>query len=359
MVYTAGCTDPSYTSSQCPSKCHLAGKVHDEYRCDVVLTIMFDLEDAYWIGHSYCNGTSNQWSCCSNHIGDPTNKRDFPFNNKEPCWCPDENAQIAFTAPSVIPSVARLELAHPGSISYFPDHTPSAATGDTSKTTGTGTTVSDKGSPASSPTGPGEKTQFISGGSTKSQSPASNTASVLGGDSRIQTAQPGSADSSSLPSSSPSLRPLSTNAKIGIGVGVGLGTLLLLAAFCLLFIRHRNHRDYSSPPIEKKIRPKSFGSFAATSTSNQEIKSPVWSGHQSELPADENAVISPMSPSSSSAAEVEGTTPRESLISQSSRPSPPQLSQQWYDANGYRQYVPYNPSHVRGPNMPSIHEMPG
>jgi hypothetical protein len=260
---------------------------------------------------------------------------------------------IAFTAPSVIPSVARLLLDKPGSISYFPDHTPSAATGDSSKTTGAGATVSDKGSPAaSSPTGPVEKTLLISDGSTKSQSPASTTASVSGGGS-------GSADSSLHPSPSDTSPPLSTSAKVGIGVGVGLGFLLLLAAIWLLFIRHRNRRDYSSPRIEKKIRPKSFGSFAATSTSNNELKSPAWSGHQSELPADDNALVSPMSPSSNSTSEVEGATPRESLHSQSSRPSPPQLAQQWYDANGFRQYVPYNPSHARSPNMPSIHEMPG
>ena len=95
-------------------------------------------------------------------------------------------------------------------------------------------------------------------------------------------------------------------------------------------------------------------------SANGDSRSPAWSGYKSELPADENTVTSPTIPSTmsmatNSMAEVEGTTPRQSVQSQLPRQS--MVSQPGYDANGIKQYIPYNPGYGR--NMEDIHEMPG
>lgn len=83
-------------------------------------------------------------------------------------------------------------------------------------------------------------------------------------------------------------------------------------------------------------------------------------------------MVSPRITSTSTMAEVEGSTPRQSVQSQPSfqsvQPLPqqqqqPQLPRQnvplhpTFDSNQVRQYKPYRPSD--GQAMQSIHEMPG
>ena len=304
-------------------------------------------EASYWVGHSYCNGTSNQWSCCLNQYGNPSNQESYPFNNNQPCWCPEENAMIAFTAPSVIPSVAYLDLARPGTISYYPGHAPSMVQGESSTTISAAATSSGADPSAGSAKSTSQSTRFLSSLSTQRNSPASNAAS--------STAVPPPGSATSLPSSDPGL---STGAKIGIGVGIGAGALVL-AGLIGLVIRHlHKRRKTTPPPIEDQIRPRSFGSFAGLTEAkspegaNGDLLSTAWSGHKSELPADENAVVSPtIAPSTASTAmaEVEGTDARQSVQSQPS-----------VDGNGIRQYVPYSVMRGRSvQSMQSIHEMPG
>jgi hypothetical protein len=207
-----------------------------------------------------------------------------------------------------------------------------------------------------------------SGSSTTTNSPASSTASLSNDSPASQTPFLGATSSPSTASSDPGL---STGSKIGIGVGVGTGALVLAALlwFLLNFLRKRRHG--LPPPIEDQIRPKSFGSYAGISGANSsegangDLRSPAWSGHKSELPADEGVVPSPRITSmNSSMAEVEGSTPRQSVQSQTSvqsvQPQPLRQNDSLhpvFDSNQVRQYQPYRPPH--GPNMQSIQEMPG
>jgi hypothetical protein len=104
---------------------------------------------------------------------------------------------------------------------------------------------------------------------------------------------------------------------------------------------------------------------------NGDPRSPAWSGHKSELPADENSVPSPTLPSTmsmsmsmapNSLAEVEGTTPRQSVRTVQSQSQlqftgENEQPQPGYNANGTKQYIPYNPA--QGSNLQDIHEMSG
>lgn len=282
---------------------------------------------------------------------------------------------IDFNAPSIIPSLAYLDLTHPGSISYFPGHGPSASQSDSSTTTSLTTT--------SSSTSSSQTTQSSSSSSTNTKSPASNTATTSTLTSTARPTDPASTTASSPISTSP--QPLSTPAKIGLGVGLGIGALILAAlAYLFLFFRKRHNKSRPPPPIEEQIRPKSYGSYAGitepppkstgspeteteTETRDVALRSPAWSGHKSELPADESAMVSPMIPSTNSmapnlVAEVEGTTPRQSVLSQQQQQQPMRQSrvssqQPTFDANGIMQYVPY--SQAAGRSMQSIHEMAG
>ncbi|KAF7512255.1 hypothetical protein GJ744_001823 [Endocarpon pusillum] len=356
MVYTAGCTDRDYASSSCPSKCGIS---------------------AFWVGHSYCNGTSNNWSCCDNQHGDTLNQQFFPYNNEQQCWCPEENAMIGFHAPKTIPDVAYLDLEHPGSISYFPGHTPSAALGGSSTAASPASTTSDTDSSTTFTTSTMQTSESSSSSSrnsnpnTNTNSPASNTAFPSNGSSASHSADP---DSTSSPLTSDPGLP--TGTKIGIGVGAGAGAVILASLLYLLlsFLRKRHKRP--PPPIQEQIRPKSIGSSYAGIMSEAanaqsptgDARSPAWSsGHRSELPADEDAVVSASptigsttSPSMPShpvaAAEVEATTSRQSVQSSGSQMARGSAtSQPGYGADGIKHYIPYNPA--RGGK--SIAELPG
>jgi hypothetical protein len=166
---------------------------------------------------------------------------------------------------------------------------------------------------------------------------------------------------------------LSTGTKVGIAAGAVAGALAIIALLFFLLRHLRKRRHPPAPPIEDQIRPKSYGSYAAMSegmnppSAYSDPRSPAWSGHKSELPADENVKPSPtfppaMSMAPSSLAEVEGTTPRQSVrtvLSQSQLQSPRDStqSQPGYDANGIKQYIPYNPA--RGRSLQDIHELSG
>ncbi|ERF73039.1 hypothetical protein EPUS_08603 [Endocarpon pusillum Z07020] len=295
MVYTAGCTDESYGSSRCPSKCN-SGKSLGQYIAEVTADPS-RLLDAYWVGHSYCNGTSNQWSCCDNQFGDSSNNENFPFFNGQPCWCPEENANIAFAAPSKIPDIANLVLDQPGRISYFPGQAPSMTINEPPNTNSNPSTSSDFDSPTTAAADQTQITRITVSPSATNDSPARNTASPSHSSSTSQTPIAGSPASPPItPSKDPSL---STDSKIGIGVGVGVGALILAALAWLLLSFLRKRRQKAPPPIEHPFRPKSYGSYAGISdahsrdSTNGDLRSPAWSGHKPELPADERAVVAP------------------------------------------------------------------
>ncbi|KAF7510421.1 hypothetical protein GJ744_006700 [Endocarpon pusillum] len=367
MVYTAGCTDESYGSSQCPSKCNL-GISLGPYIAEVTADAS-RLLDVYWVAHSYCNGTSNQWSCCDKQYGDSSNHDSFPFLNGQPCWCPEENANIAFTAPSKIPDIANLVVDPPGTISYFSGQTPTMVIGYLS-TNPNPSATSDFDSPTTTAADRTQTTRITVSVSATNDSPAPNTASPSHNSFTSQTAI---ASSPASPPITPSNHPsLSTGSKIGIGVGVGAGALILAALAWLLVSFLRKRRQTAPPPIEHPIRPKSYGSYAGISdayskdSTNGDLRSPAWSGHKPELPADESAVVAPRDVSMFSVAEIEGSTPTQSMQSQPSvqvgQPLPLQQPQVQngslhpvVSSDGVGRYIPYRP--VYGPQMRSIHEM--
>ena len=97
---------------------------------------------------------------------------------------------------------------------------------------------------------------------------------------------------------------------------------------------------------------------------NGDARSPAWSGHKSELPADETAVVaSPTVGSTTSmlshpVAEVEGTTPRQSVQSGLPMARGSGMSQPGYDVDGIKRYIPYHPAQGRS-SMQNIAELPG
>lgn len=337
-----------------------------------VMADAFRLLDAYWVGHSYCNGTSNQWSCCDNQFGDSSNHENFPFFNGQPCWCPEQNANIAFAAPSKIPDIANLVLDQPGRISYFAGQTPSMTINESPNTTPNPSASSDFNSPTTAAADQTLTTRITVSPSTTNDPPAPNTASPSHTSSTSQTPIASSPASASItPSNDPSL---STGSKIGIGVGVGAGALIVAALAWLLLSFLRKRRQTAPPPIESPFRPKSYGSYAGISdahskdSTNGDLRSPAWSGHKPELPANESAVVAPRDVSMISMAEVEGSTPRQSMQSQFSvqggQPLPLQQPQVQNGSlhpavgpDGVRQYIPYRPTY--GSHMRSVHEMPG
>ena len=324
------------------------------------------------MGHSYCNGTSNQWSCCDNQFGDSSNKENFPFLNGQPCWCPEENAHIAFAAPSKIADIANLVLDQPGRISYFAGQAPSTTVDDSSNTKPNPSASLDPDSPTTAAVDQTQTIRITMSPSATNDSPAPNSASTSRNSSTSQTPIAGSP---AFPPITPSNDPgLSTGSKIGIGVGVGAGALILAALAWLLLSFLRKRRQTAPTPIEDQIHPKSYASYAgipdahSNESTNGDLRSPAWSGHKSELHTNENAVVASRDMSMNSMAEVEGSTPRQSVQSQPSvqggQPLPLQQPQiqngslhPVFASDGVRQYIPYRPTN--GPQMRSIHEMPG
>lgn len=212
---------------------------------------------------------------------------------------------------------------------------------------------------------------------SSSTSGASTSERSQSGSNPTDTGSPASDDA--IPTSSSDPQPssptsshseLSTPSKIGIGVGAGAGAIGLLAILWFVLTYLRKHNRKPPPPIEDQIRPKSFGSYAAMSEGaapkSPDLQSPAWSGHKSELPADLSVVApAPMSPSihPSMSVEVEGSTPGPSGQTQPQARRQNIPSQSFFDANGVRQYVPYNPAavggHGRSASGQGAHEMPG
>jgi hypothetical protein len=106
---------------------------------------------------------------------------------------------------------------------------------------------------------------------------------------------------------------MTTGAKIGIALGAASGAILLAVLFWLL-LRYMRHRDKSEEdgkeepimPQMATVRPRSD-----VTQIDPDLQSPAWSGHKSELPADESTQISPVPTYQASnrpySAEVEGS----------------------------------------------------
>ena len=351
--------------------------------------------DLYWVGHSYCNGTSNEWSCCNNQFGNTDNDELFPFRNDEMCWCPEDNAEIAFAAPSKIPDIAQLDLNEPGEISYFPDATPTAASQTSPPSDDDDDDEDDSDDSSSNPdSDPDSESDNDPSPASTSSDPDSDSNPSEDDQSDEEDGSPGSnpeaepdkdpsetggpeSPNSNESSSSPAAG-LPHGAKIGIGVGAGVGFLVIAALLFFLFRYRRKIRRLPLQPNEEKARPKSANGSSTSPDHtpegpNGDPRKPMWSGQKSELPTSGPNGFTMSRPSTqvftgtrpNSISEVDGS-PR--VSAQSHRPpgvedDNPQNrtsnalpSQPVYDAHGIRQYEPYNPAGRQPPGR--VHEMP-
>ena len=223
-----------------------------------------------WAGLSYCNGTTNEWIACSN-----TAKTVTP--NPELCWCPETSRIVAFSESGSIANQAVLPTAKGEKISWISGFTP---------------TYTLTANPSSQPAGASTSIAATSAQSTAlglatiSSSPQSATAS-----STLPTAAATSRHSSSPVSTAAatsfSSQSLSTGAKAGIGVGAGVAGIAVLALLIaiLQWLARRRQKRREEQEHEKQLstpytdQPSSAGTY--------EIRSPAWSGHKSELAAND------------------------------------------------------------------------
>ena len=90
-------------------------------------------------------------------------------------------------------------------------------------------------------------------------------------------------------SSETSVSGLTTGQKIGIAIG-SAGTLIAILLFGWLLLRCARHRkrESSTPPVANLTGPQS-----EITQHDPDLRSPTWSGHKSELPADESTSAFP------------------------------------------------------------------
>jgi hypothetical protein len=248
--------------------------------------------DQQWTGLAYCNGSSDQWQLCDESSTDSSTV--LSPGDAAPCWCPSSIAEryVAFSAPISLAPQALLPTYSGGSISYYDGFGP---TGSLTSPFTTSSTLFSSGS--SAPLTSTSNTSMLGSGSTAS-SPMSATPTSL------STTAPGSTSSS-----------LSTGAKAGIGVGAATGALTGLALLWLLATCIRRRKKENRMSSGSQIRPRSQAFVTGKDPSDEvDPRSPTWSGHKSELPAEERAsVVSPVSSQQAwtrpTSSEVEGTLP--------------------------------------------------
>ena len=253
----------------------------------------------------YCNGTTDvgQWACCND-----TN----PIVTKGvSCSCPA--APLAFQASRFIPSTMSLPQAPGGTISCLPDYT--GAVCPTYLTLGTDSIFSTAESTSAATTSIGRTSSITAMSSSGAGSSSSNSLPTKTSVGKISiplttpittpsatstapnpflatSTSPSSTTGSAAPQS-PSTSGLKTQEKVGIGVGTVAGAIVAAALIwlCVTF-RKRRCRKQALTPIEDQIRPRSPTSTHGFAEKNQvggdDPRSPTWSGHKSELPANED-----------------------------------------------------------------------
>lgn len=166
------------------------------------------LEDAPWLGMSYCNGTSDTWVLCDQDRHPET------IVSPDPCSCPTATASRTMTLAqsSQINNVASLPRATGLTIAFQPGYYPSNTNPATSSSASTSSASSSSDA-----------------GATPSQPSAVGTISAL-------------------PTASPDTPPparLSTSATIGTAVGAAVFGLLVVAClgWCLVLRRRRHQRQ--------------------------------------------------------------------------------------------------------------------
>ncbi|KIW67879.1 hypothetical protein PV04_07094 [Phialophora macrospora] len=293
VTYLAGCTVQTYDDPICPKK---------------------TFEDEQWVGLVYCNGTSNQWVAC-----DEKETGSTTVTKPSYCWCPDEESRtVAFSASSVLRNIMSLPATKGQSVTWkdaeawTTEHSLASALGSSSDT-GTSTSTSTSSSSSLSSTD----------SSSTSKSPVSTIQEPATTISPFSTfAAPAATSSPSATSSG-----LSTGAKVGIALGSVIGTAVfaLLAWLVYACMRRRSPKNEAKaeepPPMREPTLPQ-----VERRPTDPDLRSPAWSGHKSELPADVSVTSMSTSapvyheytyqqrPDSTTRSEVEGSPARTSPL---------------------------------------------
>ncbi|EXJ59268.1 hypothetical protein A1O7_06700 [Cladophialophora yegresii CBS 114405] len=292
VTYLAGCTIETYDDPICPKK---------------------TFEDEQWVGLVYCNGTSNEWVAC-----DEKETGSTTVTKPSYCWCPDEDSRtVAFSDSSVLKNIMSLPATKGQTVTWkdadtwSTEHSIASAFGfslDPDTTTSTS-------SPTSSSSTNSASTSFTPASTSQGPSATLNPISTF--------AAP--AATSAPPATSSGL---STGAKVGVALGSVGGTAVLAVLAWLIFacMRRRSQKDEAKaeepPPMREPTLPQ-----VERRTTDPDWRSPAWSGHKSELPADESVTSMsaspapvyheyayPPRPASTVRSEVEGSPVRASPV---------------------------------------------
>ncbi|KIW12797.1 hypothetical protein PV08_07984 [Exophiala spinifera] len=302
VTYLAGCTDPDYEDEACPVK--------------------GDFSDQTWAGLVYCNGTSEQWVACEDSGSTVT--------TPSPCACPSalESRTVAFADASVLNNIMSLPASLQMSVTwkdvaaYASEHAltsvPSAVSASSSSKV-SATTLLPPVSASASRTGQSSNvvsSSMMTTTTTTTTTTTNNSTAIL------------------FPTNDPKVTNagLDTGGKIGIALGSAAGAifLLVLLSFALLRFRRRRQEQKEAEPSTPSAnahanaidltRPQS-----TSANTDLDMRSPAWSGHKSELAADETTSTMSPTPAYSEftrprpqSAEVQGSPGR---LSTTARPT--------------------------------------
>ncbi|OAP54509.1 hypothetical protein AYL99_10957 [Fonsecaea erecta] len=274
VTYLAGCTDSSYDDPVCPDK--------------------GEFQEQPWAGLVYCNGTSNEWVACEDEGSTVTT----PL----PCWCPDTDSRtVAFTDSSVLTNIMSLPATVGGSVTWKDADAYSSEHSLTATLVASDVETTASTSSVTNATGPLSPASISSAASSPPPPPSTS----------YQTSSAPAAASTVTPSHSG----LSTGQKIGIGLGSVCAAAIVLAFAWLLCASarrsaKREEEQNEAAPMREPTLPQ-----VERRPSDPEMRSPAWSGHKSELPADESVPSASPAPryqdfQRPQSAEVEGSPVR-------------------------------------------------
>jgi hypothetical protein len=249
--------------------------------------------DHPWTGLVVCNGTTTDWFACGD--GGPT------ITHGMGCPCPDTSRTLAFTAAdSPIQSIMNVGLAL-GDSSCFPSFTVYCS-GASPTPSQSSTTLAAAPSSTATSTSTAPQTNSLSlttnsGGVVSTvfvtwtpDAPTSTSFLTMPSGSSNTT------DAGGFSPMEPSATPnagLQNEAKIGIGVGSAVGAVFVgaLLWYYISYMRKRHGKkpastagDHSGPDSAADAN----GFAEKDNLGDDDPRSPTWSGHKSELPADKD-----------------------------------------------------------------------
>ncbi|KIV78568.1 hypothetical protein PV11_06212 [Exophiala sideris] len=197
-------------------------------------------------------------------------------SSPSPCYCPSTSRTVAFTDGSILKNVMSLPASLGSSVSWE-DVTAYASAHSLTSVSSSPT--------ASSSHSLTQVLPPVSASATVSTSVAPSTQASLT-TSTVSLPYPSTATAAA------PTQGLSTGKKVGIAMGSGAAALILLLLALLLFRRMRRRQETKEeprkPPMMDLTRPHSD-----IGQPDPDMRSPAWSGHKSELAADETTSVSP------------------------------------------------------------------